>query len=328
MKKKSIILIILLIIGGIGGIYAYYFYFVINWDDQLPPNYDKLDRIEFNVSGAIIDDFAYWLQDIDVEKAKNSPYDLLIIDYSSDGEEAGEFSYAQVEYMKSSEANKKLLLSYISIGEAETYRFYWNNTWDADFDGTPDASAPEWLDIENPEWEGNYKVHFWEQGWQNITYEYLDRILAAGFDGIYMDIIDAYEYYEGSVSHSDWLMMDFVANISNYVKAEAGANFSVFVQNADELLVNSSYLSVIDGIGREDLFFDDNDQTDKEWRAEGINNLNRAVEGGKAVLVTDYPENTDDVYSFYSKCIDNEYLAYGAERDLDSLKSYEFYPPT
>ena len=25
---------------------------------------------------------------------------------------------------------------------------------------------------------------------------YLDRILAAGFDGVYLDIIDAFEYFE------------------------------------------------------------------------------------------------------------------------------------
>ncbi|MGQ9721475.1 MAG: endo alpha-1,4 polygalactosaminidase [Candidatus Jordarchaeum sp.] len=143
------------------------------------------------------------MQDIDIERLNDSKYDLIILDYSSDGSETGEYSNADVTYMKSSGDKEKLLIAYISIGEAENYRFYWNNSWDANRDGIPDADAPKWLDIENPEWKGNYKVHYWDSGWQAIIYEYLDRIIDAGFDGIYMDIIYAHEYYEGVIPNSD-----------------------------------------------------------------------------------------------------------------------------
>jgi len=288
----------------------------------------RLERVEFTVGGEVIDDFAYWLQDIDKDDVKDSKYDLIIIDYSSDGDESGEYSKSEVRDMKSSGEAEKLLISYISIGEAENYRFYWNNSWDADEDGIPDPSAPEWLDKENKYWEGNYKVKFWYQGWQNITYEYLDRIISADFDGIYMDIIDAYEYYEGPANHSNWLMIDFVCNISDYVKSEAGKDFVVFVQNGDELLGNSTYLNHIDGIGREDLFYDDDDETDEDWREEGIDNLNKALKKDKAVLVIDYPTTEEKIHDFYVKCIDNGFLPYAADRDLDSLKEYPYYPPT
>ena len=33
------------------------------------------------------------------------------------------------------------MLAYVSIGEAENYRFYWEESWDADNDGQPDADA-------------------------------------------------------------------------------------------------------------------------------------------------------------------------------------------
>jgi cysteinyl-tRNA synthetase len=53
---------------------------------------------------------------------------------------------------------------------------------------------------ENPEWEGNYKVKYWEKEWQDIIFgnedSYLQKILDAGFDGVYLDIIDAFEYFE------------------------------------------------------------------------------------------------------------------------------------
>lgn len=80
----------------------------------------------------------------------------------------------------------------MSIGEAEDYRFYWKNEWK--------TNPPVWLGEENPDWEGNYKVWYWEKEWQNIIISdpdsYLQRILNAGFDGVYLDIIDAFEYFE------------------------------------------------------------------------------------------------------------------------------------
>jgi cysteinyl-tRNA synthetase len=86
----------------------------------------------------------------------------------------------------------RLVIAYLSIGEAEDYRFYWQQSWDSD--------PPSWLSSENPAWPGNYKVRYWDPGWQAIIYggqdSYLDKILDAGFDGAYLDIIEAFEYFE------------------------------------------------------------------------------------------------------------------------------------
>ena len=86
----------------------------------------------------------------------------------------------------------RLIIAYMSIGEAEDYRYY----WDSDWNNTP----PSWLEEENPNWEGNFKVRYWEAEWKGIIYgndsSYLKKILDAGFDGVYLDIIDAFEYFE------------------------------------------------------------------------------------------------------------------------------------
>jgi len=78
------------------------------------------------------------------------------------------------------------------LGEAEDYRYYWKDEWK--------NNPPKWLEDENPDWEGNYKVKYWMKDWQNIIYgnsdSYLDKILSVGFDGVYLDIIDAFEYFE------------------------------------------------------------------------------------------------------------------------------------
>ena len=60
---------------------------------------------------------------------------------------------------------------------------------------------PGWLSEENGDWHGNYKVHYWDPEWQEIIFgnagSYLKKILDAGFDGVYLDIIDAFEFFEG-----------------------------------------------------------------------------------------------------------------------------------
>ncbi|MFX1452834.1 MAG: MJ1477/TM1410 family putative glycoside hydrolase, partial [Promethearchaeota archaeon] len=280
----------------------------------------KLNRTEFDINGTIIDDWAYLLQNINMDEINNSKYDLIVIDYSSDGCEEGEFSSENVSYMKSIGNTKKFLISYLSIGEAEDYRFYWNSSWT--------VGNPIWLDAENPDWPGNYKVKYWYVGWQNIIFEYLDRIILAGFDGIYMDIIDAYDYYNSTIPHADWLMMDFVINISQYAKSQVAENFTIFVQNADELLSNSTYLDNIDGIAREDVFYLEDEATDDTWRQNAISNLSIALAANKTVLVVDYPTPIDLIYDSYSKCVENGFLPYVAGLELDALKYYAFYPAT
>ncbi len=89
---------------------------------------------------------------------------------------------------------KRLVIAYMSIGEAEIYRYYWNKTWK--------KNKPPWIFDENPEWPGNFKVAYWHPLWKSIIYKspdsYVKKIITSGFDGVYLDIIDAYEYFESS----------------------------------------------------------------------------------------------------------------------------------
>jgi cysteinyl-tRNA synthetase len=120
----------------------------------------------------------------------NTYYDLAGIDYSFDGTEAGKFTAAQVAQMKvKPDGKRRKVIAYLSIGEAEDYRYYWQNGW-----GEGD---PSFIHEENPGWPGNFKVEYWDPRWQAIIFGYLRMIVKAGFDGVYLDIIDAYEYFEG-----------------------------------------------------------------------------------------------------------------------------------
>ncbi|MGL6162575.1 endo alpha-1,4 polygalactosaminidase [Microbulbifer sp.] len=117
-------------------------------------------------------------------------YDVIIMDFFFDGVE---YTPAQIEQLKEKRnGGKRLLIAYMSIGQAEDYRYYWQSHWP--------SNQPVWLEKEDPDWDGNYYVEYWDQDWQELIYgednAYLDRIIEAGFDGVYLDRIDAFEYFE------------------------------------------------------------------------------------------------------------------------------------
>lgn len=84
------------------------------------------------------------------------------------------------------------ILCYMSIGEAESYRFYWKPYWN--------VTPPSFLVAEDPYWIDNFSVRYWDPNWQSIICgpgdSYLKRIVDAGFDGVYLDLVSNYEYFE------------------------------------------------------------------------------------------------------------------------------------
>jgi cysteinyl-tRNA synthetase, unknown class len=126
-----------------------------------------------------------------VNAVLQTDYDLILIDAFFNTQE---FTVEELAALKRKRnGGSRLVIAYLSIGEAEDYRYYWQEGWK--------RSPPAWLDAENPNWKGNYKVRYWDKGWQGIIFggqnSYLQKILDAGFDGVYLDIIDAFEYFEG-----------------------------------------------------------------------------------------------------------------------------------
>jgi cysteinyl-tRNA synthetase, unknown class len=124
-------------------------------------------------------------------------YDVVIIDlfYEDANGAVSALTREDIDSIDSKPGGgARLIICYMSIGEAEDYRYYWDPAWEHD--------TPAWLGDENRHWAGNYKVRYWNVDWQAVVFgapdAYLDRILAAGFDGVYLDIIDAYEFFEDS----------------------------------------------------------------------------------------------------------------------------------
>ncbi len=125
-----------------------------------------------------------------INAVANTNYDCIIIDAFFDDEY---YTLTDIEQLRQkANGGKRLVIAYMSIGEAEDYRFYWKPYWS--------FSPPDWMAALNPDWPGNYAVQYWNAEWQDIICgqedSYLSKILYSGFDGTYLDIIDGYEYWE------------------------------------------------------------------------------------------------------------------------------------
>lgn len=227
---------------------------------------------------AAINDWLYVLQPespASITDIGSTSYDLVVMDYSSDGSSSGAFTAQEVAALK---ASGKLAIAYMSIGEAEVGRFYWDPTWVDD--GPNDPDAPPWLGPFNPDFIDNYKVRYWIPAWQSIIFgvatgpsaSYLDRIIDQGFDGVYLDIIDGFYFWSAEMpertrEQARVDMMNFVRDLAEYARVDRGVpNFLVFPQNGDDIILDDdgeldasglAYLAAIDGIGVEDIFYDE-----------------------------------------------------------------------
>ena len=223
-----------------------------------------------------------------IKKINESGRDFVIIDYSFDGTEKGIWQSNELAAMKKGDKKRKIL-AYLSIGEAENYRTYWKADW-------LKGKRPEFLLDENPEWKGNYRVRYWNKRWQEIVIKYLDTIIQQGFDGVYLDIVDGYEFFEKGKDmrinretqrsyRED--MKRFVANIARHAK-RTSPRFLIFQQNALALLVDYAYLRLLDGVGAEDVFTDGTKfNSDRDMR-ESLRYLKKAQATGLKIMIVDY----------------------------------------
>jgi len=283
-----------------------------------------------------VDDFLYQLQYFDLTRTGQGKHDLIIMDYSVDGSPYRQFSFRQIQDLKNSPGGEKLVLAYMSIGEAEDYRWYWNGNWDKNKDGTPDPDAPQWLGPSNPDWPGNYKVKYWNKNWQKIIFgsktSYLDMIIDAGFDGIYLDIIDAYYYWGPWGSSglkrktSDRDMVEFIKSMARYARDVRGkTHFGIFPQNGEFLLKYPDYLEVINGIGKESTWYAGNTPQTKDLVKFSTHYLDIAVKNNKLVLATEYTTDPEKIKDFITRALKKGYLPFVGGRALDKYSDHPAY---
>jgi cysteinyl-tRNA synthetase len=231
-----------------------------------------------------------------------------------------ELGAAEVARMKRRpNGNARMLLAYLSIGEAERYRPYWQADW---YDP---LQKPPWLAQENRRWTGNYLVQFWDLQWQKLIFgspeSYLDRIIAHGFDGVYLDRADAFFQWKKLNKSARADMGLLIARLAEHAR-RLNPKSLVVMQNAEELLEDAEVFNAIDGIAKEDLLFgvrraeEPNKPEDIEWSVEL---LQMAHQSGRKVLIVEYLNNPEKMATAAVRLREEGFVPYFAPRRLHCL---------
>lgn len=226
---------------------------------------------------------------------KNCGRELIVIDpfFTNDTR----WSKKDIAEIRSGMPRRKVV-AYLSIGEAEIYRNYWQRSW-----CNPDTK-PDYILEENPNWAGNYKVKYWREEWKRIIFTELENIVQAGFDGIFLDIVDAFEYFEadGDEGYTDYKvnnetgnsyrsdMIEFVKQLRKRLDTLGKTDYLIIPQNGSQLLESQVYQDTISMQALEDLFTVNDKKQPKEHSDYILSFLESLKNNGKGVIVTEYPK--------------------------------------
>jgi cysteinyl-tRNA synthetase, unknown class len=219
----------------------------------------------------------YHLDKIDIDSMRLNSADVVVMDHAQEGGKAP-LTQAQLAPMKTKVDGSKraAVISYISVGEAEDYRWYWQPAW------SDPAKKPDWLGDSNCAWPDNYAVKYWHPGWKKLMFggpdSLVGRVIKAGFDGVYLDRVDMFDHYKDERPTAEADMVDFVVELAAAARAMK-PGFLIIAQNGEDLLLHKRYRRVIDGLGKEDLLHGSggtgvrNKGVDIAWSYERIQKL-------------------------------------------------------
>ncbi len=257
--------------------------------------------------------FHYQLQKANFDKLKTLKDTIIFLEIDDIN-----LTPEQVNELKN---NWNILIWYVSIWEAETWRDYWNKNWiNSNWNLT--SKAPSWLWKKNPNWN-SYKVKFWENWWKNIVFKRIDKIKNAWYDGILMDVVDVYDYWQNQVPNdkkvtdADDKMVQFIKEIREHLW-----NYLAIIPNQwFELVEKPWYLNLINWFLTESVFSSNNKERkeeDKNWQTQYLDQVTWAW---KIVMDIDYiPSSKNDLVCKYYDYVKNKwYLWADYKLALDSF---------
>jgi cysteinyl-tRNA synthetase len=264
-----------------------------------------------------------------------------------------------VQRIKASKASDgvshKLVLAYLDIGQAEEWRWYWEGHTTYEEQGACRTSyiqeiqqwAP-WVVACDPDgWAGNYPVAYWTQEWKNIVIygtslgpelyfkSMLDEVVQDGFDGVYLDWVEAWEMAEvqerAQREQKDPAqeMVRLIQEIRQYGK-QYNPDFLVIQQNSSALIgsVGAATLKdTVDAIAQEGVWWE-GEATDDWDDPYGYDQPSVSTESylprlreyqlaGFPVFVCEYAVN--NAADAYQKARAEGFIAYVTRRSLSRL---------
>lgn len=122
-----------------------------------------------------------------VRALADTNYDLLLIDPFWRG--TAPLTAADVQTLKLKRlGSQRLVFAELSLGRALDTRFYWKKEWA--------VGSPDWLVATAPDQPAQTIVRYWDAGWKAIIGPYMQGLVDLGVDGVLLDDLDAYLYFE------------------------------------------------------------------------------------------------------------------------------------
>lgn len=268
------------------------------------------DRPKTRPSLKEANDFAPWIRKIDLKALGESKFDLCVIDLLREGKE---LTRNEIDDLKWSFGGPKLVLAWLAIGDADEARPYWQKEWS--------AKPPEWL---GP----GAKARFWDEKWQKIALDQLERIQAQGFDGAVLEGAASWAYWQKKEKddRAKPKMVEWVTRLSQAAKRR-NKGFLVLSQNGEELVENAAFLGAIDGIVREETYF----SRSRQYRANEIRDvevlLEKAAAAGKKVLQIEYVTEEGHVEWVYERSKSRGFVPFIGVKELDRLVIHKGHEP-
>lgn len=249
--------------------------------------------------------------------------DLAVIDLARDAA-SDYFTRAEIDRLHQ---QGMIVLAYFEIGSIEDFR----PEYAVVEQQAPDLLLNPWL-----EWPGETFVRYWDSRWWDLVIKgRIDKAVAAGFDGVYLDTPLAYEAIDLALVPGETRatlaarMVDLIAKISAYGKGGV-RDFLIVPQNSPELGyarfddpssgTNSSYLSAVDGIGMEELYYLATDTPcDRSWCSENLAATRMLEASGKFVLSVDYAVQPAHVQDACARAQAEHFTEYVTTVALDRL---------
>jgi endo-alpha-1,4-polygalactosaminidase (GH114 family) len=168
--------------------------------------------------------------------AAQQKYDMFIDDYYS-GHCA--FDPADVHAFQDSRPPRgRLAIAYIDGGEfmrcCSNIDLAEQDGW-FDANGNLTSAAPAWLGPQNPKFAGLYEARVWMPAWQHYILHEIDKIIALGYDGVFLDVLYNDEawgptgFAAGQAGIADYqqAIVDYAKVIWDHVKAGRRPDFIV-----------------------------------------------------------------------------------------------------
>ena len=247
---------------------------------------------------------SYVLQGVVPQQIAAAPFDVQVVETYSDSGVA--FTAAQVAQMGSGGSQ---ILGYFSLGEAENYRDYFQSL------------SKSIIGPVDPNWPGNFYVAYWTPEWKAVAQKAIDGMISAGYDGIYFDVLDVY-YTSWAKSHdpnAEQDMVNLVTSLKDYATSK-NPNFKVWVNGAEELLDHPEYLSKIDGVFKEEVYYTDTGSKQPVSEVQyTVENLQKAIDAGKPVVTIEYVTGATKIADVHAQATRDGIGSYVGDLDLDGI---------